>query len=316
METKQMMVADLNVVFGKEEESLISRLDDIVLPALQSGIKREASEKTKFIFEEVQLSEVSKDDFAIQGILIKDTIVDVRAEYSDELGLEKLDKHYKTAPYSLFIIYLKNHRMVLVKNQRESPDIRSFTSTFRDVIKTYVREYNNQNKKDKKSLLPFPIVNSAGIKTALSIKESLKDVEKIRELIFKFYPLNEEWDFDNVFADIDEKIRRTIESKKGCMVFPSPKSKDGVAEIIEATQGVVKTEMKVIYKSDISYSGTKKRGTIKDEEISEIMNVDLNGELLSAYKEINDYKKDIPALNFQTDNHIIDYNQFINKYKK
>lgn len=37
METKQMYVADLNVVFGKKEEPLIKYIDDIVLPALQGG---------------------------------------------------------------------------------------------------------------------------------------------------------------------------------------------------------------------------------------------------------------------------------------
>lgn len=40
MAEKQMTIADLNVVFGKEEEPLLKRMDDIVLPALQSGIIR------------------------------------------------------------------------------------------------------------------------------------------------------------------------------------------------------------------------------------------------------------------------------------
>ena len=32
MAEKQMTIADLNVVFGKEEEPLLKRMDDIVLP--------------------------------------------------------------------------------------------------------------------------------------------------------------------------------------------------------------------------------------------------------------------------------------------
>ena len=52
MAEKQMTIADLNVVFGKEEEPLLKRMDDIVLPALQSGIIRPASENTRFLFED------------------------------------------------------------------------------------------------------------------------------------------------------------------------------------------------------------------------------------------------------------------------
>ena len=37
MESKQMYVADINVVFGKEEEPLIRYIDDIVLPALSDS---------------------------------------------------------------------------------------------------------------------------------------------------------------------------------------------------------------------------------------------------------------------------------------
>lgn len=36
-----MSLADLNVVFGKEEEPLFKHIDDIVLSALKSGFKRE-----------------------------------------------------------------------------------------------------------------------------------------------------------------------------------------------------------------------------------------------------------------------------------
>lgn len=46
MEQKQMYIGDLNTVFGKEEEPLLRRLDDIVVPALTSNIIITSSEKT------------------------------------------------------------------------------------------------------------------------------------------------------------------------------------------------------------------------------------------------------------------------------
>lgn len=315
METKQMYVADLNVVFGKREEPLIEHIDDIVLPALSNGAYIESTERTSYIFEDVKLNEIEKDEYIIQGILIKDTVLDVMSEYSKEKGLKKTNKHFKSSPYSVFMVYLKNHRMVLVKNQSGSPDIRSFGAAMRAAMKQYVGVQNQKKKEAGEVLLPMPKTNVAGIKTVQSVKEALKDVEKINQLVFKFYPLNEEWDYDSVFGVIDKKIRKEIGSKKGRMIFPSPQSKDGVAEIIEATEGLVKSEMKVTYKSDLSYSGSKKKGTIKDSEISEVMNIDLKNELDEAYEEIHQNGKDIKALSFQTQNNLVNYEEFIKRKK-
>ena len=135
-------------------------------------------------------------------------------------------------------------------------------------------------------------------------------------MTFKFYPLNSEWDYGSVFGQIDRTIRKEIGSKKGKMVFTSPKSKDGVAEIIESTEGLVQSEMKVTYKSDLSISGTKKRGTIRDNEISDVMNIDLVNELDEAYLEIYENGKDIKALEVQPQNNLMYYREFLEKRGK
>lgn len=318
MDTKQMYIADLNVVFGKDEKPLIDYIENLVLPALTSGIRREATVKTSFIFEEVCLNEIEEGEFVLQGLIIKNTILDVMSEYTEDRGLEKTDKHYRSAPYSLFMLYLRNHRMLLVKNQNGSPDIRSFTAAFREIVKDYTRQENQRRKEKDEKLLPYAIVNVSGIKTAQSVREALKDVEKIDKLILKFYPMNAEWDMNPMFEGIDQKIRKTIGSKSGRMVFNSPESKEGVANIIEATEGIVKPEMKVQYKSTSSYmvGGVKRSSIIKDNEISDTMPIDISSELDDAYDEINAYKKDIKSMAVQTNNHIVDYERFLRRRKK
>lgn len=321
MDTKQLCVANINMVFGKEEEPLISRIDDIVMPALKSGIIRQVSDRTRYIFENVELKEISEGEWIIQGLLIKDTILDVMSEYTNREGLQKTEKHIQSSPYSLFLIYLKNHRMVLVKNQSGSPDIRSFSGVFKYVIKSFVNSYNSKLKEEQREQkLPSPSVSITGIKTATSVKESLKNVEKINELVIKFFPLNAEWDLSPIYGEIDEQIRKTIQSKKGRMIFPSPRSKEGVAKMIEATEGLVETELKVTYRSEGNKfddePGKKRTGKIKDNQISEVMSVDIYNELDGAYNEVYEFGKDIQALNVQTKNHIIDYQRFIRSRKK
>ena len=128
METKKMTVANINMVFGKDEEPMIYHLDDIILPALNSQIKKKSGRDTRLFFEDVKLREL-KNEIVLAGLLIKDTILEVRSEYNDSDGLKNTNIQMPSAPYSLFMIFLKNHRMVLVKNQKGSPDIRSFNST-------------------------------------------------------------------------------------------------------------------------------------------------------------------------------------------
>lgn len=311
MSSKQMVVANLNLVFGKKEEPLLKRLDDIVMPALKNGIIREASEKVRYLFKNCEIKEYD-NDLVLKGVLVKDMVVDVMSEL---LGgeLQKTDKQVPSAPYSVFMIFLKNHRMVLVKNQSESPDIRSFKVSFKFILKEYVFCENQKRKEMGQELLPHPKVNVTGIKTSQSVKNALEDVEKITELTFRFHPLNAEWDYDPIFGGIDDSIRKVIGSKNGKMIFSSPTSKEGVANVIEKTEGLAKTKMKVQYKSDSEIGSKQKTGTIKDNEISDICTIDVNEELDGAFDSIYGYKKDFSSLNVESKNNIVLYDEYISK---
>lgn len=314
MENKQMYVADINAVFGKEEEPLIRYIDSIVLPALVSNIVADSTEKTRYFFEDVQVRNIG-GELVLSGLLIKDTILEVLSEYTMKEGLKKTDKHFKSSPYSLFMIYLRNHRMMLVKNQNGSPDTRAFSFAFRTVIDKYIRKHNDEIRADaaneNKVYFPYVRVKVSGIKTSASVKDALKDVEKITELTLKFYPLNSEWDYGNVFGDIDSKIRKVIGSSKGKMTFPSPENMNGVASVIEKTEGMAKTEMKVKYKEGTH--GNKKTGKIKDHEISDVSSIKISVDLDSAYEEIGNIKKEIPSMNVESQNNVVEYEKFIKK---
>lgn len=314
MNVKQMMIADLNVVFGKKEEPFLARMDDIILPALQSGIIRKVNEDTRYLFDECEIYEYD-DDLVLKGILIKDTVLDVKSEYTKE-GLKKADKRFPYSPYSIFMIFLKNHRMILVKNQSESPDIRSFKASLCHLLRVYIKKENDQRKMEGEILLPHVMLSVSGIKTSQSVKKALEDVEKITELTFKFYPLNAEWDYDPIFGGIDSAIRKVINAKGGKMTFPSPASKQGVADVIEQTEGLVKTTMKVQYKSDSEKGKYKKKGTIKDNEISDVSSIEINTELDDAFDEVYGYKNTFKSLNVESKNNVILYEEYMKNRKK
>lgn len=75
METKKMYLANFNVTFGDKEESLLTWLDEFVIPALNSGIRRVVSEKLSYMFRDVEVKEYN-NELVLEGIIIKDTTLD------------------------------------------------------------------------------------------------------------------------------------------------------------------------------------------------------------------------------------------------
>ncbi len=316
MDTKKMTVANLNVVFGEQEEPMVYHIDDVIIPALTSGIFRKSGQNTRFLFNDVMLRKFY-GEYVLCGLVIKDTVLEIQSEYNDEVGLTKTVKSMQSAPYSLFMIYLKNHRMVLVKNQKGSPDIRSFKSTFSGVMHKYISLENKYRKKENTEMLLRPKnVAVTGIKTRQSIKEVLKDVEKIEQVTMKFFPLNGEWDMDYVIGPVNN-VRKKLESKTGRMVFNSPKNMDAVAEYIEKSEGLVETQMKVRYSDNgRTYEKHSRRATIKDSQISEDMNIDIKNDLKDSYEEVYACKKDILSLQQESKNNVVYYEEFLKRRKK
>ena len=87
MAMKKMYLANFNLTFGDKEEPLLYWLDEYVVPALTSGIKRVMSDRTKIMFEDVQVQALSNGELVLTGIIIKDAVLDIYNEYTDKEGL-------------------------------------------------------------------------------------------------------------------------------------------------------------------------------------------------------------------------------------
>lgn len=310
METKWMSIADLNLVFGKKEDSLLKWFDEIVYPALKSEISREGDNDTHYFFWDVCIDEIRDKEYVVKGLLIKDTILDINTQFKRGQGIERMDLHIPSSPYSLFVIYLKNHKMVIVKNGKGSPNIRNFASTFKTVLSEYIRRENVRRRKNEEPLLPFFNLNIAGIKTQESVRSALKGVKRVKEMKLKFFPLNSEWDDGSLIGGIDEQWRKVLNSKNASMSFKSPKSIEGVITVAENIEGYAQVELEVEYESDsLVENGNSTR--IKDGKLSENTKIDISGELDESLHEIDAYCKEKKQMNKCTDNQIIDYEEFL-----
>ncbi|WP_432776070.1 hypothetical protein AAFJ72_03495 [Brevibacillus gelatini] len=289
MGKKKMTVANFNIVFGNNEEPLLNYFDTIIMPALLDKTTKEKGEQG-FEFLNVEVIDSGKGDFVLTGIIVKKTTLEVLSKIDEHGNLVEANESIPSAPYSIFLIFLKNHRMVLVKNQKGSPDIKSFSSTFKQVLNNYIRQENTYRRETEQDPLPYPIVNVVGIPMKESIDEALNRVLKINKLTLRFYPLNGDIDFSDLFEGMTSDLRKKVGSKTGLVVLNSPTSKSGIIDILTAAQGTIEPVFEVTYPD-------KSKGKIRNGTLSE--NLDISIEETSLEKsvlEIISISKDIESI--------------------
>lgn len=297
-------VANFNVVFGDEESPMLDYFNNIVYPALTSEIIKCGKEEDSYFLHEVELITNKNGDAILIGRIIKKTMLEVFSDLDEKGDLVEKDEYYSSAPYSTFVIYLRNHRMLFVPNQKGSPTLVNFKSTIAYILKKYVDDYNVEN--DNK--LPYPIVNVVGVPSVKSISELLKSVKKINSLTLKFYPLNGDVDMSGMFGMMTTDLRKIVESKTGYTVLNSPKSVDGVVEILHQAGGTIDPILKVT---------TSENSVVKyhDYQMSEKYEMEFDNQLTMEQKkeQIINKADDINALKFTNDNHDLIYERNENK---
>lgn len=143
--------------------------------------------------------------------------------------------------------------MILVRNESQSPDIRSFQATIRSLLYNYISNENQKIKEKDKKLL-HALVNIVDIPLPQDIEETLKDVSKINWLKIRFFPLNNDINPIPVAEDIDRQMKK-LGSKHAHVQFTSPASKEEVKDLIDRSSGLAVSTLEVLDANGNKYSG-------------------------------------------------------------
>ena len=305
---KRSLVANFNLVFYEKngrEEPLLRYFDTIVMPAFTSKYIKESGD-SRYFFTHVGLEQSEDGEYVLKGILIKKTFLEIKSDVDENWDVIEKDERYSAAPFSTFVIYLKNHRMLFVQNQKGSPSIKNFAATSKAFLNRYVRENNKKLKENGEVELPIPILNVVGIPIRKKLVESLAEVEKINELCLRFYPLNGDIDFGGILGDISNTVRKAVGSKKSDLVLKSPQNIDEVIDLVEKSNGIVEPIFKVTY---IDEHGKKRQSKIQNEKISESMELNIqSGNLEDEVEQIMKEGKKLQSITYISKNNDMIYN--------
>lgn len=314
MEEKNVYFANFNITFGKEELPMLVHFKDVIHPAFLSELKRGDFEKhgKEYSFNNVEVKKI-KNEYILTGNFVK------RMEYErktilGEKGMKDDVAKLSSDPYSRFLVFLKNHRMILVKNEPVSPDIRSFQSTLKKVIDKYRSIENKKRRDNNEELLPYAIVNIVDIPSVQSIVEEIKDLKKMNSLSLNFFPLNldfPEYPFNKSFRDeIDRAGAQT-----GNATINTPTSKKGVKEIIKKNLPYAKIRLRGVDKHG-------ERKTITEKSFTSSVKIALDKNITSEDDEyMFGLAKDNPDMNVVSDGnaniykkHLAILENFLNKF--
>ncbi|MEG0835498.1 MAG: hypothetical protein RR313_08000 [Anaerovoracaceae bacterium] len=303
---KIMHYANFNITYGAEEQPMLEHFEDIVFPAFLSGFRRgKSDEYPAFYFDGIDIKELD-GQYVLVGNYIKDTQYNIRTTIHDG-KLVSTPADVPTAPYSRFIIFLKNHRMLLVRNEAQSPDIRSFQATVRGMLNNYIREENHNKDKDHK--LPHALVNIVDIPLKSTIEDLLKSVQKVNWLKFRFFPLNNDKN-PLIFAEGIDREMKSIQSKHAHVQFTSPESKEEIVTLIDQSSGLALATLEV---RDSEGNKTK----IKEEQFTTSTKISFGRDIIAEDDQyiIIQAKKD-SAITVQSEENEILYERFLAVIKK
>ena len=292
---KEAQVANFNVVFGENEEPMLNYFDTIIYPAFMSELKRKEKD-AEYFFHGVQLLESEICGYVLVGKIVKKTTLEVYSDVDESGRLIEKDERYSSAPYSTFAIYLKNHRMVLVKNQKGSPTLATFRSTANRIIQSYWINVNKE--RDEKQQLPEPEIRIVGIPSVRSMEQALKNVESVNKLFLCFYPLNGDLSFNEAFGVLSKEIRKTVGSKSGRVIYNTPKNISGIAKVLEESAGTIEPILEVTTKE-------KAKIRIRDTETAERYQIQIQDDngFEEESKEIVQKTEKLKVIQFTNENH-------------
>ncbi len=253
--TKRVEFGNYTLKFG-ENKVLLDFVKEIVDPSFQEQkYLRTIKGKADFFFLDTKLLQLKTvkgtSSTAIVGRLVKNT--KLKREQIFKGGVIIADrKELETAPSSIFVLLLENHRLIFCKEMAGAPTIQNFESTSQSFLKRRHKDYLHEvalerGKKPKEKIsnkelaklleeFPIPALRVTPLSDKMTLSDFVDRFKSIDKLTIKLLPTNnEELDNDDFWSEL-EKSKEKMNSSNVVVQFNNGKDGLNAVEVKEQSK--------------------------------------------------------------------------------
>lgn len=260
---KKIELANFNCTFGDSYEPMLQYFSKIVYPSFNDislirEFKIDDNSSNKYYFTEMEIVSSEKLGYILKGCIVKETIYRGKSKVDKNKKIIEIDANiengYEHAPYSIFGIILKNHRLFFIKNEVASPNLVTFKATTKYCFEKYIEKINEEIRKsikktlfeehhinplysDLKYLPDFKLTITPFIEES-SIQSTFDEIVEIDEVSIKFMPQNGDPNFDSVLDHLYQ-TRDLTESEEVDTIYKKPKNKENIRSLIQVGNGII-----------------------------------------------------------------------------
>lgn len=223
--TKRVEFGNYTLKFG-DEKVLLDLVSAIVEPSFRERrYVRKIKDKGEYFFLDTEVIQLDLLDgtqtAAIAGRIVKNTKLR-REQIFQGGGIVSDKKELETAPTSVFVLLLDNHRLIFCREVSGAPTIQNFESTSQAFLLARHKEFidglmqekakqlNGEPPRGTKAALlrefPRPKLRLTPLSDRQSLEDFVSRFSKIEELTIKLLPTNqEEIDNDDFWKDFGHR---------------------------------------------------------------------------------------------------------------
>lgn len=281
--TQRVEFGNYTLKFG-DEKVLLDYFNEIVTPSFKGRrYVRKIKDKGEYFFLDTKIIRLplgnGQEVAAIAGRIVKNTKLKRDQIYADD-GIVADPKELETAPTSVFVLLLDNHRLIFCREVSGAPSIQNFESTSRAfLVKRHV-EFIDELLSAKEVELGVPPPRGTKAKllrenprpdlriTPLTDRQSLEEFvgrfRIVEELVIKLLPTNqEEINNDDFWKDFG---RRKNEMNSATATVRFANGKDGLAkdEVVAQTSAATGLGNSAVQMRGHDSEGDKLKGNNED----------------------------------------------------
>jgi len=245
---RNMNLANFTCKFG-DSHVMLDLFEEVVWPAFSGGKVRTFSDASYFLID-VDLRKWEQQngvkEVAIIGRIVKNTVL-ARDQIFENGKIVKNHAELASAPTSLFVLLLSNHKLLYVRENVGAPSLNTFASTISQFLgasfRTWIRHVYDEKKEagtkmtwaDLLKDFPPPVLEVTPMATESSVSAYVEKFRVVNTVEIQLIDTNHELDNLPIFGEmreIQEKISADDISLKTHKKGDIGLSKDGVKKLV------------------------------------------------------------------------------------